>query len=102
MSPEKLAPVFSVASMTVRRWQKEPGKKTVPEVHQWNIIESIYKLVQSGVLSTDSEAVRDILKDTTPSSFEAITKDLGVTNSIFDEKGDQQDKMVLMLSQIGV
>jgi len=102
LSPEKLAPIFSVGSMTIRRWQKAPAKKRVPEVHQWNIVESIYKLVHDGVVSTDTGAVREILKSATPGSFEAITKDLGVTHGLLNSSGDQQDKMVLILSQIGV
>jgi uncharacterized membrane protein YkvA (DUF1232 family) len=102
MSPESLAPIFSVASMTVRRWQKEPENKKVPEVHRWNIIESVYKLVLDGKLSTNSRVVRVILKDSTPDSFRAITKGLGVADGVLNSAGDQQDKMVLMLSQIGL
>ncbi len=101
MSPEKLAPVFSVANMTVRRWIKAPGNKKVSEVDQWNIIECIYKLVVDGKLSTESKAVQEMLRNCTPGSFEAITKGLGVNSAILTSKDDQQDKMMLMLSQIG-
>jgi uncharacterized membrane protein YkvA (DUF1232 family) len=102
LSPERLAPIFNVASMTVRRWQKSPRQKPVPQVHRWNIIESLYKLVQADKLSTDSASLREILNCTTPGSFQAITKDLGVSSNALMSGDNQQDKMVLMLSQIGV
>jgi uncharacterized membrane protein YkvA (DUF1232 family) len=101
LSPEKLAPVFSVGSMTVRRWLKTPGNKKVPKVDQWNIIESIYKLVLDGKLSTTSGAVQAVLKNSTPGSFQAIAKELGVTDMALSSKDDQQDKMLILLSQIG-
>jgi uncharacterized membrane protein YkvA (DUF1232 family) len=101
MSPEKLASIFSVASMTVRRWQKAPGNKKVPEVDQWNLIEGIYKLVLSGNLSTDSPAVQKALQCATPASFEAIARGLGVASGVFSSSEAQQDKMTMMLSQIG-
>lgn len=101
LSPEQLAPVFDVGSMTVRRWQKEPGAKKVPSGHRWSIIQSIYKLVLEGKLSTESPAVRDLLQGSTPLSFTAIIKGMGVSDTVLSSKDNQQGKMMRIISQIG-
>lgn len=102
LSPEQLAPKFGVGSMTVRRWQKEERGKKVPRGHQWSIIESVYQLVLEGTLSAESEEVRSLLKDSTSLSFQATIQGMGVSSATFTSGDSQQDKIMLMLSQIGL
>jgi uncharacterized membrane protein YkvA (DUF1232 family) len=102
LSPEELAPIFDVGSMTIRRWTKESAQKMVPKGHQWRIIETIYQLVLAGKLSTDDAAVQAILRSSTPRSFQAIIHGMGVSESILSAKDNQQDTMTVILSQIGV
>ncbi|MDR3606400.1 MAG: YkvA family protein [Oligoflexia bacterium] len=104
LSPEQLAPRLGVASMTIRRWQKEPGNKKVPSAYQRTVIEGLYQLVIEGRLSSNSEAVQALLKQAPSLSFKAIIKDLGVDTDILNPKaqGSHQDKMMVVLSQIGV
>jgi uncharacterized membrane protein YkvA (DUF1232 family) len=101
LSAEQLAPIFGVGSMTVRRWQKEPGNRRVPKGHRWSIIESVYQLVIDGKISTDDPAVQGLLKGSTPLSFQAIIKGMGVSDANLNPKETQQDKMIAILSQIG-
>lgn len=101
LSPELLAPIFDVGNMTIRRWLKEaPGHK-VPKSYQWSIIESVYELVLDGKLSTESVAVQNLLKGSTPLSFSAIIKSMGASDAAFNTKDSQQSKMMMILSQIG-
>jgi len=103
MSPEQLAPILGVGSMTVRRWQKQSPKKKVPIAYERTVVEGIYQLVLDGKLSSNAEAVQTILLENTSISFQAIIKDLGVSADIFGAgDGSHQDKMAIALSQIGV
>jgi uncharacterized membrane protein YkvA (DUF1232 family) len=102
LSPEQMAPIFGVASMTIRRWQKEPGSKKVPEGHRWSIIETVYKLIGEGRLNSDSTSVQALMKSSTSLSFQATIQGFGVSPAIFSSKEKHQDKMMMMLSQIGL
>jgi hypothetical protein len=101
-SPEQLAEVFDVANMTIRRWLKEPATKKVPKSHQWSILESVYEMIQTDLLSTESAAVLSLLRSSTPSSFTAVIEGMGgQITTLKKPLPHQQSQMTELLSQIG-
>lgn len=102
LSPEQLAPIFGVGSMTIRRWKDERGSKEVPRIYQRSVVEGVYQLLIDDHLDSSSETVAEVLAGCSSLSFAAVLKSLGVTSDATTSDLPQEDKMVIALHQIGV
>jgi uncharacterized membrane protein YkvA (DUF1232 family) len=101
LSPEELAPKLGVASMTIRRWKDEPGKKNLPKAYERSVLEGIYQLLIEGHLNSESDAVQTAISSAPSLSFQAVLKTLGVADDVLKSDSNQEDKMTLALYQIG-
>jgi uncharacterized membrane protein YkvA (DUF1232 family) len=101
LSPEELAPKLGVASMTIRRWKDESGKKSLPKAYERSVVEGIYQLLIEGHLDSESGAVQDAISSSPSLSFQAVLKTLGVADDVLKSDSNHEDKMTLALYQIG-
>ena len=101
LSPEQLAPTLGVGSMTVRRWKSEPGKKQLSKTYERSVIEGFYQLLIDGHLSSKSRVVQDAIDSSPSLSFQAALNSLGVAEDIQAPSDSHEDKMAVILSQIG-
>ena len=101
LSAEQIAPKLGLSNMTVRRWNAEPGDKTIPSLYERSIIEGIYQFLIEGILKSDSEAVQTAISATPSLSFQAVLTTLGVADDIFNSDACQEDKMAIALCQFG-
>lgn len=62
LSPERLAKRLRVSHMTVRRWMKKSPTKRVRSIYDKVLPDAIYQLVQEGILTTDSESYKLVLR----------------------------------------
>ena len=101
LSPEQLASRLGVGNMTLRRWKKVAGKKEVPKPYERSIIEGFYQLLIEGHLSPDSVPLQEAIASSPSLSFQAAIQGLGVAGDVLDIPANQEDKMAVVLCQIG-
>ena len=62
LSPERLAKRLRVSHMTVRRWMKKSPTKRVRSIYDKVLPDAIYQMVHDGILTTDSESYKLVLR----------------------------------------
>lgn len=101
-SPEQLSEVFYVSNMTLRRWAKESDGFKIPESSKKAIIEGVYQLIMEGKLDANLQVVKDVLKDSTSRSFEAVLTTLGIEPKDLAAQTTYSEEMAMALFQIGI
>ena len=101
MSFEEIAPIFGISNMTLRRWGKSKKDALLSKSRQAVIREGVYQLLIDGRVKSDSKNVEAILKDMPSKSFESAIKSLGVDDLMGGENLAHQDRLAMVLAQIG-
>lgn len=102
LSPEDIAPALGISNMTLRRWRKQPGHKSLPKSYRRTAVEGVYQLIADGKLSFDSKEVQDLVRSSPSLSFDAIIKELGISMDVLNSRETYEDRVIMALSQIGI
>ncbi len=91
LSPEALAPYFSVSNMTFRRWEKKRAQK-IDSRYENDIINGLFRLVADGHLSMDSESFQSLVGKNYQSSayFDSVLKTLGISEAISSQENFEE------------
>jgi len=79
MSPEELGGRLDISGMTIRRWLRKPASSPLSPIYSRALEETAHQLLSDGILSEDSQTVRNVLVDSRPLPFQAALKNLGLS-----------------------
>ena len=101
LSPEDLAPYFSVSNMTLRRWEGKKDQK-IPAGEMEMIINGIFSLIADGYLPMESPEVQNFVENNfrSTSYFNSVMKTLGLSKSVKSQAAFE-DSIVESLNTIG-
>src|SRR5215831_2963510 len=101
LSPEQFATYLGVSGMTLRRWREKPGDEEIPKLYERSLEAAVSELIREGRLDANSSLVRHTLKDSGLESFQSVLTNLGFSEDLLKQSTDQEETVVLGLSQIG-
>lgn len=101
LSPEKLAPYFSVSNMTFRRW-KDKKNATVDENDMKLIVDGVFLLIADGHLSMESKEIQTLIEKNfhSPAYFSSVMKTLGLEEAV-SSRSNFEEKIIDSLHAIG-
>jgi uncharacterized membrane protein YkvA (DUF1232 family) len=100
LSPEQFAPYLGISGMTLRRWREKPGDEEIPKLYERSLEAAVSQLIREGRLDPESPLARQTLKDSLE-SFQSVLTNLGFSEDILSQSKNQEETVVLGLSQIG-
>jgi uncharacterized membrane protein YkvA (DUF1232 family) len=101
LSPEELGKRMGVSGMTVRRWLRRRGPKTLEPLYARSLESAIRGLLADGLLNQDSRSAQSLAREC-PETFQLSLRHLGLSLDSLQPAGrDHTERLMGLLAKIG-